>query len=233
MNGGDLESFETYMADTFEGAAPTSVSYPGSSLPEAYSEWLLDAARQPGDAASLENGDVTAVVMFLDRDTNDYYPVDFRHILIQAEDADGDGEFSQEEIDAAAASAQSIYAEWQAGEATEDSFAELANTYSTDGGSNTTGGLYEDVTKNQMVDPINDWLFDEARQPGDTAVLSYEGPNYTGTHVVYFVGAQEQTYADQTADSTMRNDAFTEWLQSQIDAAEVTTAHLGLCGKNH
>ena len=233
VNGTSLEQFEAYMSDNYDGAAPTSTNAAGSNITSVYADWLLDAARVPGDATAVEDGDSTIVVMYLDRDTNDYYPVAFRHILIQAEDTDGDGEISQTEIDAAAAQAEDLYTQWQAGDATEDSFAELANTYSTDGGSNTTGGLYESVAKNQMVEPINDWLFDAARQPGDTEVISYEGANYTGTHVVYFVGAEEQTYAQTLSDNTMRNEAFSDWLQPQIDDAEVVTSHLSLCGKNH
>lgn len=43
----------------------------------------------------------------------------------------------------AAQKAQDILDEWKAGDATEDSFAALANEYSQDPGSNTTGGLNE------------------------------------------------------------------------------------------
>ena len=60
--------------------------------------------------------------------------------------------------------AQDILDEWKAGAATEDSFAELANEYSEDPGSNTTGGLYEQVYQGQMVTEFNDWCFDPARQ---------------------------------------------------------------------
>ncbi len=233
VNGTSLEEFEAYVAENFEDASVSTVSFQGSSVPEGYVDFLSDAARVNGDAAALENGDSSVAVMFLERDANEYSPVAFRHVLIQAEDADGDGEFSQEEIDAAAARAEELYAQWKAGDATEDSFAELANTYSTDGGSNTAGGLYETVTKGQMVDPINDWLFDEARQPGDTEVISYDGANYTGTHIVYFVGTDEQSYADTIADNAMRNAAFSDWLQARVDAADVVTSHLKMAGKNH
>ena len=233
VDGTSLEEFEAYMSANYEDAAPSTLNSAGSNITSVYSDWLLDAARVPGDATAVEDGDSTVVVMYLDRDTNDYHPVAFRHILIQAEDTDGDGEFSQAEKDAAAAQAEEIYTQWLAGEATEDSFGELADTYSSDGGSNTTGGLYETVVKNQMVEPINDWLFDAARQPGDTEVISYEGDNYTGTHVIYFVGAEDQTYAQALSDNTMRNEAFSDWLQPQIDSADVVTRHLGMCGKNH
>lgn len=235
VNGTDEETFTSYMEENFEDAVPVSTTYQGADLNETYAEWLLDSARAAGDAAAFEDEDgVRTVVMFLGRDNNDYHPVDFRHILVMAQDADGDGAISEDEMAAAAASVEEIYTEWQAGDATEDSFAELANTYSEDTGSNTTGGLYETVSQGMMVEPINDWLFDEARQPGDTEVIEYnDASNYSGVHVVYFVGQDDMTYAEAIADNTMRNDAYNEWMTSLTDAAEVVTHSLSLCGKNH
>lgn len=233
VDGTDEETFTAYMAENFEDAEPVTMTYAGNSLPSAYSDWLLDSARRSGDVTVAEGDGATYVVMFLERDANDYNLVSFRHILIEAEDTDGDGEYAQEELDAAASQAEDIYAQWQSGQATEDSFAELANTYSTDTGSNTTGGLYEDVYQGAMVEPIDQWLFDAARQSGDTAVLSYEGSSYTGTHVVYFVGQDDLTYAQYQADSAMRDAAYSAWLEEAESACETATSHLKLCGQNH
>lgn len=233
VNGTDEEAFASYMEENYEDLEPTTLTYSGSSLPEEYAEWLLDAARVPGDATAFTSDNTSTVVMFVSRDNNDYNTVSFRHILKTAADEDGDGSFSDTEIAEAADAAQALYDEWLAGDATEDSFAELAMLNTDDGGSNTNGGLYETVSKGQMVEPIDTWLFDEARQPGDTDVISYAGDNYTGTHVVYFVGADELTYAQTIADNTMRNDAYSTWMQEQEEAADVTTSHLRMCGQNH
>ena len=232
VNGTDEDTFTDYLVENYEDLSLTSTFNTGSELPEGYAEWLLDAARVPGDAAAFTVEDTPYVVMFLDRAAEDYHPVDFRHILIRAEDTDGDGAFSDEEIAAAAAEAQSVYDEWKAGAATEDSFAELANTYTDDAGSSTNGGLYEDVTKGQMVEPIDTWLFDESRQPGDTEILSYDG-HYTGTHVVFFVGEDDLTAAQVQADNVMRTEAYNNWLHELTDAAVVETSHLKMSGKNH
>ena len=233
VDGTDLEAFTDYLADEADGAEPTEQTMPGSSVPTSYAEWLLDSSREPGDATAIATGTSELVVMFLDRDTNDYPTVSFRHILAQAEDTDGDGSFSEEEINAAADEAEGIYDEWQEGDATEDSFAALANERSDDGGSNTTGGLYEEVSKGTMVDPINDWLFDDARKAGDTTVVSYEGDNYTGTHVLYFVGQDDMTYAHAQADTALRSEAYNTWSEEHMANYEATTSHLRLCGKNH
>ena len=234
VNGTDLDAFNAYLAENMdETAAATEQIQAGGNLADAYSAWLLDSARQSGDAAAIDVDGTNYVVMFLNRDNNDYALTGFRHILILAEDTDGDGDYSQEEIDDAAAEADDLYAQWLAGDATEASFAELANLYSEDGGSNTNGGLYEDVYQGEMVEPINDWLFDAARQAGDTTVVSYNGPNYTGTHVVYFTGAADETFAQAQAENTLRNEAYNAWIEAAMSGYEAVTSHLGMCGQNH
>lgn len=83
--------------------------------------------------------------------------------------------------------AEAVYAQWQAGEATEESFAALATEHTTDPGSQSTGGLYENVYEGQMVPAFNDWCFDAARQPGDTGIVETD----YGHHVMYFVSKNE------------------------------------------
>lgn len=51
-----------------------------------------------------------------------------------------------------------------------------------------------------MVEGINDYIFDPARQPGDTAVIFNQNSSYTGYHLVYFVGTDEMSYHDCLAD---------------------------------
>lgn len=109
--------------------------------------------------------------------------VDVRHILIMV------GEDSDAGWKAAETKANDILQQWKAGGATEELFAELANTYSEDSGSNTTGGLYKDVQPGQMVEVFNDWIMDDNRKTGDTAVLKADY-HYQGYHVMYFVSGQ-------------------------------------------
>lgn len=140
------------------------------------------------------------VVCFNGRsDNTDYNAVNFRHILINATDENEDGEYSAEELTVAEDKINEIYDEWVNGDATEESFAELANANSEDSGSNTNGGLYEHVGKNSMVDVVNDFIFDPNTQPGDTTIVLNEG-SYTGYHLIYFVGPDEMSYHDCLAD---------------------------------
>ena len=206
--GGTL-SFAEAVAETMgdEAEATEIKSLFGYSVTSGYgvmAEWLLDSAREPGDMAVLENEGVGYyVVCFNSRsDNSDYNGVAFRHILVNVEDEDEDGEFSEEEIEAAEQKIQEIRDEWISDGETEDAFAALANANSDDTGSNgsslysTEGGLYEHVAKDQMVEPINDWIFDDARQSGDSEIIYVESSNYPGYHLVYFVGEDGYSYHD-------------------------------------
>ena len=196
----DYESTATY-------ASSDSFSYSSSVL----ADWLYDDARQAGDATVLEDADnsVYYVVEFHDRYRYEYNTVDVRHILIQPEATtlSEDDEGYEADVEAknteAEQRAQEILDEWAAGDATEDSFAALANEYSEDPGSNTTGGLYEQVYQGQMVTEFNDWCFDPARQSGDTGIIHNDN---TGYHVMYFVG-YDKPYWEVQVTANLVNDA--------------------------
>ncbi len=234
VNGTDAETFNAYVQEHEDTDAYGQVGQ-SANLSVTYSDWLLDEARQPGDATAMqaESGS-WYVVMFESRDNNDYPARAFRHILINAVDEDADGLFSDEEVAAAEMRALEILTEWEQGGKTEDSFATLANLYSEDTGSNTTGGLYEDVFKQQMVAPVNDWVFDEARQVGDSGVVVYnENGGYTGAHVLYYVGEGEGTYADTLAETSLRTDTFNAWSEELEAALTVTEGHMGMAAKHY
>lgn len=79
--------------------------------------------------------------------------------------------------------AEALLAQWKEGEATEESFANLANEHSVDGGSNTNGGLYSGITATtSFVPEFLAWCMDESRQVGDTGIVKTE----YGYHIMYF-----------------------------------------------
>ena len=197
------------------------------------SGWVTAENREPGDVTCIEipgtvkdeNGEdletITAfyVVLFTGKNDNEVELVNVRHILVSFEgDAQEDGTYSEEVKEAARASAEEILNEWKSGDATEDSFAALANEKSTDTGSNTNGGLYEDVYPGQMVTAFNDWCFDSARKSGDTGIVE---TNY-GYHVIYYVGTTGQTYRDYQIVNELISSDMEAWSQELLESYTVT-----------
>lgn len=142
----------------------------------------------------LESFDEDEASAYYDEHAEDYLAqnirkvnnVSVRHILIQPEgEQDAEGNYSDDAWAAAEATAKEILEKWQV-DPSEDNFAALANEYSSDGGSNTNGGLYEDFDTATMVAEFTDWSFDPARVHGDTGIVK----TAYGYHIMYFV---EQT----------------------------------------
>ena len=160
--------------------------------------------------------------------TMDSKYVDVRHILVQVQggtaDENGTVTYTEEEWAACEAAAQAILDEWLAGEKTEDSFAALANEKSEDPGSNTAGGLYENVYVGQMVEPFETWCFDESRQYGDYGLVQ---TSY-GYHVMFFVESRPmwKTYAE----SGWINDQTSAYLEQIVQSypMEVTYENISL-----
>lgn len=211
----------------------------------AYYEWLTDASRVKYDVAAVQGSDSAPgyhVVLFLDRYLNNEDTVDFRHILIQpealkddpdtpdvdeskggreddpeTEDIDESKIPTDEQLAAAKAKAEEILAKYEAGEKTESAFGTLANENSSDSGSNTAGGLYTYVEKGDMVEGVDAWIFDPARQPGDTGIVSNvePGSRYYGYHVMYFVGVNDPRWR-AVAESALKSEANNAWLEEVL-----------------
>ena len=218
-------------ADSTSAASTPYVDTAYSSVATAIQEWVADAARKEGDTTVIaststdEDGNETIngyyAVYFIARNDNEVLLQNVRHILTKFEggttDDNGNTTYSDEEKAAAKEAAEAIYEEWKSGDASEDSFAALANEKSDDG-DGTTGGLYEDVYPGQMVTAFNDWCFDEARQTGDTGIVETE----YGYHIMYYVGASEQTYRDYRIENTLRSEDVQAWYNEIVEAQTVT-----------
>jgi len=118
--------------------------------------------------------------------------VDVRHILVCPKggttDANNVTTYSEEEWAACLKEAENVLAQWKAGKATEETFAQLANELSEDGGSNTSGGLYTGITaETNFVKPFLDWSMDKGRKVGDTGIVKTD----YGYHIMYFSKTQQ------------------------------------------
>lgn len=226
-----------------EASATVYTNQARSAINTYLADWITDEARQEGDITSIEvpttvtdeNGEdletVSAyyVVMYTGKNDNETDLINVRHILVGfSGDQNEDGTYTDEAKEAARTSAEEILAEWKSGDATEDSFAELANSKSTDTGSNTNGGLYENVYPGQMVAAFNDWCFDADRKAGDTGIVE---TSY-GYHVMYFVGATGETYRDYQIVNDLRTADMNTWLEGLLEDYTVTMGDTSYMRKN-
>ena len=218
-----------------EGTDASSTAYNDqrySSINTYLTEWVTDSSRQEGDKAVIpvsttstdEDGNetetVTAyyVVFFRGENKNETKLVNVRHILVSFDgETNEDGTYTDEAKAAAKESAESILDEWKNGDATEDSFAALANERSTDTGSNTNGGLYEDIYPGQMVTEFNDWCFDASRTAGDTGIVE----TTYGYHVMYFSGTADQTYRDYLITNDLVSADMETWYNALLESYTV------------
>lgn len=196
-------------ADQADWTDTTATTATGGNLSTDLSSWLLDASRKTLDTTVIDTDSGSYAVMFVSRDSNDYNTANVRHILIKAE-ADSDGKYTDDALQTAKTKIEDIQKEWEQNP-TEDNFATLAEKYSEDTGSNTNGGLYENVYKGEMVDEFNSFCFDSSRKAGDTAVVFGSTSSYEGYHLVYYVG-QGPLYCNYLAENDLRSTDYSTYL---------------------
>ena len=187
--------FNSVIDTNVTAALNKGVAYNDSST--AY-KWIFDPSRKVNETTVIEESNSYSAIMIvkpLYRDET--ITRNIRHILI-TESTEGSDE-------AAKKKAESVLDEWKKGAANEESFGELANKYSEDSGSNTKGGLYENVQPGKMVTEFNDWLFNKARKVGDTGIVK---TSY-GYHVMYYCGESLAVWKIP-ADSNMRKQKLSD-----------------------
>ena len=191
---------EAYLADSY-GSGATLESFlqylENSYLAKAYADQLRDEPT------------------FTDQEISDYYDSfaedyeaqgvakdetylrNIRLILIAPA---SDDEAAWEE---ARASARTLLDTWLAESGTEADFADLAQSRSAHG-SAADGGLIEDLRPADLSETLAAWIFDEARQSGDTEVLKMDA----GWAAVYYVGTSDRTVWQKTAEADLRDETY-------------------------
>ena len=134
-----------------------------------YGDWLFDEFRKEGDTTVIEDTSNNSyhVIYFVKRYLDETPTADAR-VIINAE-------------------GQSILDEWKNGEATEESFAALADKYNNPATLSAEGGLCQAISPSGSEADLAAWLFDENRVAGDTSVIEATD----GTYIMYFVGNNE------------------------------------------
>lgn len=191
----------------------------GSALYTTYQEWLTDSSRQAGDITAIEmEGTGYCVVQFLGRDKgeNSYQTLTYRNIEVLAETTEGeDGQAAQpteEQLTAAKEKADGLLEQWQAGDATAETFAALVADNSADEATKDNGGLNEDANRDNLETSVKDWLFAADRKPGDAAVV--ETTDSTGNVVGYqvlFLERFGQIRWEYQATNALLSADYTKW----------------------
>ncbi|MBR3972723.1 MAG: peptidylprolyl isomerase [Oscillospiraceae bacterium] len=224
-------------ADVENASSSSYVDNIYSGVSSLYADWVTDDTRVEGDThyvastSTSTNDDGTEttnvngyyIVYYVGSNDNTFALANVRHILVAFEggtynSTTGMNDYTDEEKAAALEEAKALLAEWEAGEATEDSFAALANEKSDDG-DGTTGGLYTDVYPGQMVTNFNDWCFAEEREVGDYEIVETE----YGYHIIFYSGDSETTYRDHLIKNDLISADLEEWYTALIEA---TTAEV-------
>lgn len=163
--------------------------------------WAFAADRTAGDTTVAEQSNGYNAVLFHSRSRDDYHSVTVRHILVADEQTAAD-----------------IYSQFNnTGDKTENEFATLAATKSTDSGTASNGGLMSDVRKGQTVQAFEDWCFYPGRQSGDTDIIKSE----YGYHVMYFVETNPLPYWEYKATNSLRSADVSAWYEGITDGVTV------------
>ncbi len=181
--------------------------------------WLFDAARKAGDKSVFEASDGYEVYLFESRSRAYFNQVSVRHILIGAER----NTLVSAELKEKKAEAEKVLAEYKAGAQTAEAFGALAEKYSTDTGSSTNGGLYENIKPGSMVDEFDAWIMDPARKAGDTGIVQTD----YGFHVMYFEKVDGKDW-ELTARNTLKNNAYDQYLKDEAAKYPYTLKQPGL-----
>jgi hypothetical protein len=208
----------------------------GSNLSSTYGSWLKEEGRKAGDVGIVETDTGYYIVTLLGRHRAEDDTVNVRHILVLAETTEPaeDSEETtalptEEQLAAAKTAAQALLDQWKSGQATEDSFAQLATEHSEDPGSKDNGGLYEDVTQDYMIPSFNDWIFDASRQSGDTGIVenTNSSGDVLGYHVMYYVGhGTPQWQVNST--SALRSADYETWYEETKANYPLSSSEKGL-----
>ena len=101
-------------------------------------------------------------------------------------------------------------------------FSAFAQQYSVDGSAQ-NGGLYENVPKGYMVEPFEDWIFDESREVGDHGLVKTQ----YGYHVMYFSGSQEVWVKNAT--DGYKNEKMSAKVEVAIDRWPIEVDYEAIC----
>lgn len=180
----------------------TATNVTKNQLSDEYRTFLY-SSREEGDHTIIynEEEDSYDVVYFLRRYLDDYDVFSFRQIYLTDSDR-----------------MNQVLEEWENSDQTEETFSELATTYSEDTDTKDNGGLYEDQAYGSMVEPIQNWLYNQvSHQVGDYDVIDLD----EGQVLIYITEIQEAEWKE-SARETYQSNYFSEWFDHQKEIYDIS-----------
>ena len=173
------EEAEEEVTNTTELKTSTYESI-SAAVGEKGADWVY-GNRKAGDKTLIKD-DSNAYIIIVDKPAYQGNSVDVRHCLISF-NAEDEENVTEEEKKAALDTAEKLLKEWKAGDATEETFAEMATNNTGDEASAESGGLYAGmrITDSYQAEFLN-WSFDSSRKEGDTGIIE----TTYGYHIMYF-----------------------------------------------
>ncbi len=216
----DTESAVKALQDSV--SATSTATELSNNFGSGISDWLFSSDTPVGSTNCLLNEEYSSVLIFLKSeepklDETEYYSV--RHILVvPGEESDDESttasetkEYTEAEWNAALDEANKILDEYNSGDKTEISFALLAEKYSEDtestssGSSGYYGGGYSQVSLGYMVPEFESWATDDARKYGDVGIVKSQ----FGYHIMYFVyDGPKYLYTAMSDANNAKEDEF-------------------------
>ncbi len=213
---------------TYESNVVATVSGSDSPFDDEMNTWLFSDDTKVGSKKyyiDADNGYIYIVLKTENASIEDDETYTVRHILIEPESDDdsssstssSDTEYTDAQWKAAKKKADQIVAKFNKGDKSEYSFAKLAEQYSTDtastssGSSDSFGGLYESVVLGQMVDEFENWATDDSRKYGDVDIVKSD----YGYHIMFFINDCPEY------ESKIITQIKSDNLSNMVDKAEI------------
>lgn len=212
---------------SYESNVVTTVSGSDSPFDDKMNTWLFSDDTKVGSKKYYidESAGYIYIVLKTSKasvEEDETYTV--RHILVAPESGSNSSsstsektEYTDEQWAAAKKKADSILDKFNKTDKSEYEFAKLAEQYSTDsastssGSNDSFGGLYESVTLGQMVPDFEKWSIDDSRKYGDTGIVKSD----YGYHIMFFINDCPEYQSKIIAQ--IKSDR----LSNMIDKAEV------------
>lgn len=212
---------------SYESNVVTTVSGSDSPFDDKMNTWLFSDDTKVGSKKYYidESAGYIYIVLKTSKasvEEDETYTV--RHILVAPESGSNSSsstsektEYTDEQWAAAKKKADSILAKFNKTDKSEYEFAKLAEQYSTDsastssGSNDSFGGLYESVTLGQMVPDFEKWSIDDSRKYGDTGIVKSD----YGYHIMFFINDCPEYQSKIIAQTK------SDRLSNMIDKAEI------------